>query len=406
MDTNCLLSPKIKKLKEAILEGDIKALENFWFDVERNGAPIVEDIPGDSDNVLVTIVWKDAGDIKNIAVFGEMFGMDTEKTRLEKLLETNLWYKTYRLPKNARSLYVFFVNEKPDAELGDMEHRLDPFNPHIVTCMDDEDNHGEYCILFKRESMIELPDFKNSPFVEEKADTARGNIEQFRFESSILGKSKRLWLYKPANYDKLQKPCGLAVFMDGWEYLHETKTAVILDNMIAEGVIPPVAVVFVDNRGNRTEELRLNTVFIDFLAKEIVPWVKEKCSISDDPKDGVIGGFSAGGVTAAYAALLYPEIFGKVLSQSGAFYWGYNDDMTGAVVVDKYEHAGKLPIDIFMSMGAFEKFDLNLNATLKLYNILNEKGYRVMYEEFIGGHTSFDCQLTLAKGLKFLLGAQ
>lgn len=404
MNISNISSPRIKQLQEAVLLGDRNAIEAFWSDIEKNGAPMIEKIPDDSSNLLVTLVWKDAGDIETIAVLGEMFGMNTDETKLERLLDTNLWYRTYKLPANARSLYIFFVNEKADMELTEIDHRLDPYNPHVITCVDDEEHPGDYCILFKQESMIELPGFKNSPYVEERTEAAKGSVEQFDFKSGIMRKSKRVWLYKPANFEKLYKPCKLAVFLDGWEYLHETKTTVILDNMIAEGVIPPVAAVFVDNRDNRMEELRLNTVFIDFLAKEIVPWVKGKFSISDNPKDTLIGGFSAGGLTAVYSALLYPEVFGKVLSQSGAIYWGYDNDMNGAVVVNKYEQAHKLPMDIFMTMGEFERFEIYEKTTRRFYKLMKDKGYRIKLEEFIGGHTCFDCQLTLAKGLKFLLG--
>lgn len=404
MDANNISSTRIKGLQEAVLKGDGNAINVFWKDVEKNGTPLIENIPGDDKNLLVTLVWKDAGDIETIAVLGEMFGMDTAETKLERLLDTNLFYRTYKLPVNARSLYIFFVNEKPDMELSEIDHRLDPYNPHIVTCVNDEEHPGDYCILFKQESMIELPGFKNSPYVEIRAESAKGSIEQFTFESSILNRSKRVWLYKPANFDNMDKSCKLAIFLDGWEYLHETKTAVILDNMIAKGVIPPVAAVFVDNRDNRMEELRLNTVFIDFLAKEIVPWAKGKCNISEDPKDALIGGFSAGGHTAVYSTLLYPEVFGNVLSQSGAIYWGYDNDMDGAVVVNKYKQADKLPVDIFMTMGEFERFEIYEKTTRRFYNLLKDKGYRVKLEEFMGGHTCFDCQITLSKGLEFLLG--
>lgn len=404
VDTKGIVSPKIKVLEKAVLSGESKLITKFWIEFEKNGAPLIENIPNDHENVLVTVVWKDAGDIETISIFGEMFGMNTDETKLDRLLNTNLWYRTYKLPINARSLYVFLVNEKPGAELMDIDHRLDPFNAHIVTCVDDEGHPDDYCILFKNESMIELPGFKNSPYIKVNTEAAKGSVEQFSFESNILHKNKRVWLYKPANYNDLNKACGLAIFTDGWEYLHETKTSVILDNMIEEGVIPPVVAVFIDNRDNRIEELRLNTMFIDFLTKEIVPWAKESCYISDDPQNTLICGFSAGGVTAAYAALLYPEVYGKVLSQSGAFYWGYNGDMNDAEIVNKYEQADRLPIDIFMAFGEFEKFDYHLNATMRLKKILEEKGYRVMYEEFIGGHTNFDCQITLAKGFVFLLG--
>ena len=78
--------------------------------------------------------------------------------------------------------------------------------------------------------------------------------------------------------------------------------------------------------------------------------------------------------------------------------------MTGAVLVDKFEQADKQPIELFISLGEFEKFDYHLNAHLRLLDILKDRGYKMEYEEFMGGHTNFDCQLTLSKGLQFLLG--
>lgn len=404
MNADKSISPVIEALEKALKVGNQEALDIFWNTVEQKGAPLIEEIPGDEQNVLLTVVWKETENIETIAVFGELFGMNTEETQLKKLPGSNLWYKTYKAPKNARSLYVFFVNEKPNAELAELDVRLDPYNSNIVTCLDDEDNPGEYCILFKRESMIELPDFKPCAYAVERSAVQKGTIEKFVLNSKLLGRSKRVWVYKPAGYEQLQKPCGSVLFMDGWEYLFETKTAVILDNMIAEGAIPPVIGIFVDNRGNRVEDLRLNTTFIDFLAQEIMSWAKDLYKLSDDPTEHLIGGFSAGGLTAAYAALLYPNVFGKVLSQSGALYWGFNDDMTGEVVVNQYEQSEPLPIDIFMSLGEFEKFDQHLNATLRMYKLLKEKGYNVLYQEFIGGHTNYDSQITLPQGLRFLLG--
>lgn len=399
-----IISPVIKRLSEEIAAGNTTALEVFWCDIEKNGAPLIEHVPNDEDSVYVTVVWKDTEGIDKISVFGELFGMNTDHTQLELMQGTNLWYRCYIAPKTARSLYVFFVNEKPDMELTDIDVRLDPFHSHVITCIEDEAHPNEYCVCFKQENMIELPDFRPCPFTIPKSETPKGSVHQTEFYSELLGRSKRIWIYKPANYEPLDKPCNLTVFMDGWEYVHETKMPVVLDNMIAEGVIPPTIGVFIDNRTNRIEDLRLNQTFIDFLAKEIMPWIRGLYNISHSPKDILVGGFSASGLAAGYAAFLYPTVFGKVLSQSGAFYWGFNEDMTGEVLVELYAKSEKLPVDIFMSLGEFEKFDYHLDAHTKLRKILKEKGYRVMYQEFMGGHTNFDCQLTLSQGLQFLFG--
>jgi pimeloyl-ACP methyl ester carboxylesterase len=50
-------------------------------------------------------------------------------------------------------------------------------------------------------------------------------------------------------------------------------------------------------------------------------WVRERYAIRSDPRQAVIGGVSAGGLMAAFAALRHPEVLGNVLSQSGAFWW-------------------------------------------------------------------------------------
>lgn len=398
-----ILSPTIKKLKQQIDNGDTGTLKEFWSKIELEGSPLVETIPDDQEHVLVTAVWKDAGDIKTIAVFGELFGLDSEKTKMERLEGSELWFRTCIAPIDARSLYVFFINEPANAEISEIDVRLDPYNPHVITCVEDEMHPNDYCVSFKQENMVELPGFKNSPYVELHEGTAHGSVQRHDFESSLSNRSYRVWVYKPANYELLQSPCGLAIFMDGWEYLHETKTAVILDNMIESRIIPPLVAVFIDNKVNREEDLRMNPVYTAFLTEELLPWVKNSCNISNNPEQTLIGGFSAGGVSASYAALLHPEIFGKVLSQSGAFYWASSTSSTKENILELYKKEDKLPVEFYLSIGEFEKFEEHLGANLSFYDILKNKGYNVIYEEFKGGHTNFDCQLTLSKGLEFLM---
>ncbi|MFZ5353047.1 MAG: alpha/beta hydrolase [Bacillota bacterium] len=400
-----IISERINKLQKDFRQNGEAALISFWEEISKNGAPIIESIEGNDKNVYVTAIWKDEGGIETMEVFGELFGMSSDVMKMEKLEGTDVWYKTCKAPIDARSLYVFYVNAKPDDNFEDMDVRLDPFNDNVITCVDDELNPGEYCVLYKRESMVELPGFKPCEYLNRKAASDRGIVVQSDISSEILGNSRRVWVYEPAGHKGFKEPAGMMIFMDGWEYVYETKLPIILDGMISQGIIPPVYCVFLDNRNNRTEELRLNKRFIDFLAREVTDWAKSRYRISDDPAKTLIGGFSAGGLTAGYAGYLYPGIFGKVLSQSGAFYWGYDEENKEPALVKYFEEADKLPLEIYMSLGEFEKFEEHLNANLKLYEILKDKGYRVKYKEFSGGHTFFDAQMTIAEGLEFLLGS-
>ena len=57
----------------------------------------------------------------------------------------------------------------------------------------------------------------------------------------------------------------------------------------------------------------------DFLAQEIVPWARANYHATDRPEQTIIGGTSLGGLQAACVGLKHSEVFGNVLSQSGAF---------------------------------------------------------------------------------------
>ena len=78
---------------------------------------------------------------------------------------------------------------------------------------------------------------------------------------------------------------------------------VILDNLIAEKKIPPLVAVFVYQTRERLRELGCSPSFADFMAKELVPWVRQNYHVSSEPTRVIIGGMSAGG---AHGGVLWP----------------------------------------------------------------------------------------------------
>ena len=98
----------------------------------------------------------------------------------------------------------------------------------------------------------------------------------------------------------------------------------ILDNLTAQHQIAPLVVVMVENStGNedRNRDLGNSPGFADFLAEELVPWVRQNYAVSSDPTRSIVGGLSLGGLMASYCGLRHPEVFGNVLSQSGSYQW-------------------------------------------------------------------------------------
>jgi enterochelin esterase family protein len=53
-----------------------------------------------------------------------------------------------------------------------------------------------------------------------------------------------------------------------------------------------------------------------------VPGARGHFNVTSAPERTIVSGYSAGGLAAAYVAFMHPELFGNVLSQSGAFWRG------------------------------------------------------------------------------------
>ena len=123
---------------------------------------------------------------------------------------------------------------------------------------------------------------------------------------------------------------------------------------------------------------------------------------------------SAGALTAAFAGLQHPEIFGKVLSQSGTFWWrakgAHANDSSAEFKWLTYQFAvsEKQPLSFYLDAGPlkdwFERPPSILLTNRHMRDVLVAKGYPVHYAEFNGGHEFLCWQGTLADGLLALVG--
>jgi len=210
---------------------------------------------------------------------------------------------------------------------------------------------------------------------------------------------------------------------------------ITLDNLIAASKIPATVGVFVENVGNRRlVDLVANPEFTDFLATELVPWIRSHYNIRKEATQVVVGGQSAGGLAATYAGLRRSEVFGNVLSESGAFWWSFEhsggicasrcpesggrggesflDSTTeGGFPIKNFLASPKLPLRFYFAVGAFE-FDRSgsggdiLENTRHLRDVLLAKGYDVNYQQFVGGHDGLSWRGAFADGLIALLGSR
>ena len=415
-----LLSPRLSSLRDRIKSGDRDALDNFWKEIKQSGAPIVEGVRGNDRDVLVTMVWQAREETRNVFVFrvGEVY------KPMVRLLDTDLWYKTFQLQKGARFIYQLATNLPDPKEWRGITRfaddlRNDPLNPLQFAERWNEFNPYEVNIY----SAAELPSAEPQVWNVVQPKVPTGRVQRDKFTSKLLGNERPIWIYTPHGYSADKQPYGLLVLSDGGLYVNTAHVATTLDNLIAAGVIPPLVAVMVDNP-NRWRELSCSSQYADFLAQEIVPWARANYHATDRPEQTIIGGTSLGGLQAGCVGLKHAEVFGNVLSQSGDFKWKPDDEKEWEWLNRQFAASPRLPLRFSFEAGLMEGtwwwrdlmaqlpnppaanlIDPTFLATNRnLRDTLQSKGYSVHYTEFNGNHGLFNWRGTLASHLIALVG--
>lgn len=301
---------------------------------------------------------------------------ETNPRKLERLAP-GIWAITLTLPLNAYLEYAF-VNLKTGERLPD------PLNPRRVWNGINAFNHYFY-----------MPKGKPSPYADRNPAAAAGEVTRHEIptEGMIAGKTRTVYLYRPP----VHEPVPLLIVYDGPDYLKRGRLAVIADNLIARGRVRPFAMAMV-HHGQRARmlEYTCSDITLGFVIEKVLPLAREHLSLipSDGGAYGVLG-TSMGGLMALYTGMRLPGVFGKVLSQSGAFRIADYE----LVLTDLVRHLPRPEVRIWMDAGRFEWL---LACNQEMHTLLEEKGYLVTYREFSGGHNYTAWRDDIARGLETL----
>ena len=243
-----------------------------------------------------------------------------------------------------------------------------------------------------------------------------GAVKEYALASHEYGSTRRLWVYTPPGYAASGPECDLLFVFDGGVYLEDIPLPAMLDSLVAaKRLRPTVAVMLDDSSGTaRIADLGNQERFARMIAGEIVPWARKHWKLTTDPHRSTVTGSSAGGLASAFVALRHPELFGNVLSQSGAF-WRGAAGSNGAPfewVAAQYAASPKRDLRFFLDVGSTETRGAIggtapsiLEANRHLRDVLAAKGYDVAYAEVPGGvHAPASWRLRLPAGLLRLSG--
>jgi len=234
-------------------------------------------------------------------------------------------------------------------------------------------------------------------------------VDTIVFNSKIMNNSRDVYVYLPSSYNQQQQLKYPVIYLfDSFIYLNRVEVPNILDNLIKEGKIEPMLAVMIDNPdGKRNIEMPLNFDFKQFIVDELVPFIRKKYHTSLNPAENIIGGISYGGECSAFIAFHHPDIFGKVLSQSGSLWrdlewYDVNGvDYRGDWLINRFLVEKNKNLKIFLDWGLQE--DMVLGANRKFVRILDQLHYDFKFIEFNGWHDWSNSRKTFPVGLLYLL---
>jgi enterochelin esterase family protein len=198
-------------------------------------------------------------------------------------------------------------------------------------------------------------------------------------EEWAAGRERVVYLYAPP----VSIPVPLLVIYDGPDYLRRGRLPVIVDNLIAQQRIRPIALAMVANGGRaRMVEYACSEGTLLFLQTAVLPLAQQELLLLDPDRHpgahGVLGA-SMGGLMALFTGLRLPQLFGQVLSQSGAFHFEGYEAVPGTLV----RHGVSPDLRIWMDVGRFEWL---LDSNRRMASLLQEHGYAATYQEANAGH--------------------
>jgi len=332
------------------------------------GNPIIE---GD----VATMVWQ--GQSAPL-VMDDLHNWDDSPQKMQRL-GASLWSFSISLPADAYLEYAFM-----DKHTG--ERILDPLNPNQVGNGVDGYNNFFY-----------MPGSRSSPWIHPRKGMPRGKVTRYQVPTQdfAVGSERTVYLYAPP----VEEPVPLVVVYDGQDYLRRGKLNIIVDNLIYMDRIRPFAMALIHNGGQaRTLEYSCAEPTLGFLTECILPLARAHLSLvpPEEASYGVIGA-SLGGLMALFTGLRLPRVFGKVLSQSGAF----GTPEVEFAIVDLIRYAPRPPVRVWMDSGCLEWL---LEGNRRMYTLLKKKSFTVRYHEFSAGHNYTAWRNDIWRGLEDLFG--
>ncbi len=294
----------------------------------------------------------------------------------ERLGDSKWWLLALGLPDGTRLEYQIKIIE------GGHEHVFeDPLNPH------------EARNPFGQNSVCRSFGYTVPPWALYDPAAGRGSRRSLTIPSAALGRPVPVTLYLPASFStEPEHRVPLVILHDGTDYLHYAEAATVLDNLIHRGLVPEFVVAFCDPV-DRLTEYADDERHARFIADELVPYLESHLPLIGGRDARCLGGASFGALATLATASRYPDVFGRLMLQSGSFAGASGecvepvDDLWSPVYefVRGYVSSPVKAADkVFMTCGLLEPM---ITENRAIRPVLKDTGMQVVMGESLDGHT-------------------
>jgi predicted alpha/beta superfamily hydrolase len=209
---------------------------------------------------------------------------------------------------------------------------------------------------------------------------AQKRFSTFEIDAPQLKTKKKIWVYLPLNYEKSTKKYPVIYMHDARNlfdaaasYVGEWNIDETLDSLKAKVIIIGIS------HGNekRIDELTpyINekhgggnaNAYLEFIVKTLKPHVDSTYRTKTNAKNTGIFGSSLGGLVSFFAALQYPEVFGKVGCFSPAFWINKKE------IFQKMEDTPKFTTKIYLLCGDKEDDGTMVSDMKEMETLINSK---------------------------------
>lgn len=226
---------------------------------------------------------------------------------------------------------------------------------------------------------------------ENNNSTKSANVSILKKEFIVEGLNKiahKVWVYLPPNYHSTSKKYPV-IYMHDAQNLFDVTTAAYgkewgVDetlNQLYKNTGKGFIVVGVENGGDkRIEEYTpwshpkygggKGAIYIDFLVKELKPYIDKNFRTKTKAKHTAIVGSSLGGLISFYGGLKYPDIFGKIGALSTSFWFSKKVNNFAK------ENGNQKKIKLYLLIGGDEGYTM-LPDTQKMEKLLIKTGFPI-----------------------------